>query len=504
MDMGKTAGKHRFFKLMANSGLALSYNDVRLKTGYSEGLDSIRMTTLFSRRVPLNVPIVSSPMDTVTESKMAITMAKFGGIGVIHRNLTPQAQAEKVVRVKLHLNGLVSKPICVFGDETIEAIEQRRQEKGYTFQTFPVIDRQGKFIGLLTSNDYVFCENMKSLANQVMTNSVITAPSGTDLNKGYEIMKEKKKKVLPLLDNNGCVVGMYVFTDLKRIKTGNSEGYNTDPKGHLRVAASIGTGEEEMERAKLLIESGVDAIVIDTAHADSKPVFMMLKNLKETFPDTDIVVGNISEGTSARGLVEAGADGVKVGQGPGSICTTRIVAGVGCPQVTAIYNCACAIQKSQIPVCADGGITYSGDIPVAIGAGGHSVMLGRLLAGTDESPGDIVYIRGVPYKGYRGMGSLGAMQESKSSRQRYGQSNAGKDQLVPEGIEGVVPYQGSVTNLLYQYVEGLRRGMGYVGARSIMELREKADFHRISSAGLAESHPHDIDHIQDSPNYRRP
>lgn len=496
-------GKHEFFANMANIGLALSYNDVRLKTGYSRVQPaSANLETWFSRHVSLNLPIVSSPMDTVTESQMAIAMAKFGGLGVIHRNLQPEDQASEVARVKFNLNGLILKPITAMGTDSIEAIMKRREEKGWSFHTFPVLDTDGKLIGILTENDFVFCHDYSLPAREVMTRNVITASAGTDLATAYETMRQCKKKVLPLLDESGRIAGMYVFSDVKRIKTGNSAGYNIDSNGQLRVGAAIGTGGSEFERAKALVAEHVDVLVIDTAHGDSEAVYGMLGALKKMHPDVDIVVGNVSEGPSAKRLLEAGADGIKVGQGPGSICTTRVVAGIGCPQVTAVYECARAIAGSDVPICADGGINYSGDIPVAIGAGGHNVMLGRLLAGTDESPGDIVSMNGRPYKIYRGMGSLGAMQDNQASRQRYGQRGSGKDQIVPEGIEGAVPYQGPVANLLHQYAEGLRRGMGYVGAGSIEELRAKSDFYRISSAGLAESHPHNIEHVQDAPNYK--
>lgn len=496
-------GKHEFFASMANLGLALSYDDLRLKTGYSQVQPAmVKLETFFSRHVPLNIPIVSSPMDTITESRMAIAMAKAGGIGIIHRNLLPEDQATEVARVKFHLNGLITKPITVTETETVRSIMDRREEKGWSFHSFPVLNSDGKLIGIITENDIVFCDDHRLAVREVMTSNVITAPVGTSLAVAYKIMRQHKKKVLPLLDENGRVAGMYVFSDVKRIRTGNSEGYNVDLNGQLRVGAAVGTDEAELERAKRLVSEHVDVLVIDTAHGDSESVFKMLGELKRANPEVDVVAGNISEGSSAKRLLKAGADGIKVGQGPGSICTTRIVAGIGCPQATAVYECAKAIEESGTPICADGGINYSGDIPVAIGAGGHNVMLGRLLAGTDESPGEIVSINGRPYKIYRGMGSLGAMQNNQASRQRYGQRETAKDQIVPEGIEGAVPYQGPVANLLHQYVEGLRRGMGYVGAGNIQELRAKADFHRISSAGLAESHPHNIEHVQNAPNYQ--
>ncbi len=496
-------GKHNFFADMAVLHTALSFNDVRLRTGHSEIVPSATsLVTRFSRRIPLRIPIVSSPMDTITESKMAIAMAKAGGLGIIHRNLSPKDQAAEVARVKFDLNGMISRPICVSADETIRQILDFRREKGYSFHSFPVCSHDGKLVGILTKSDFEFCDNPDLPASVVMTRDFTIATPGTDLATADKMMRACKKKVLPLVDDSGVIQGMYVFSDVRRITTGNSEGFNTDSNGQLRVGAAIGTGTEELDRADLLVEEHVDVLVIDTAHGDTTRVIDMLRRLKEWYPDTDIVAGNVSEGDSARRLVDAGADGVRVGQGPGSICTTRIIAGVGCPQLTAVYQCARAIEGSNVPVCADGGISYSGDIPIAIGAGADTVMLGRLLAGTDEAPGEIIHIDGVPHKSYRGMGSLGAMQNNQSSRQRYGQRDTGKNQVVPEGVEGVVPYKGGVGALLHQYVEGLRRGMGYVGASTIPELQEKADFFRITSAGLAESHPHGVDHIQAAPNYQ--
>jgi len=492
-----------FFQKMEADGMALAFKDVRLKSGYSQVLPpEVSVRTQFSRKVTLNSPVVSAAMDTVTESTMAIAMAKAGGIGVIHRKFaTPAQQAEEVERVKLYLNAIISKPICVYEDDTIETIESLREEKMYSFQSFPVLNRQGRLIGLLTRNDFDLCQNVCLPAREAMTQKLITAPVGTTLVQAYALMIKEKKKVLPITDTEGKVTGMYIFSDVKRVMEGNSQSYNIDSAGHLRVAAAIGTGDSALGRATLLANASVDVIVIDTAHGDSKPVFETLKEIKRAFPDIDVVVGNVSEGASAKRLVDAGADGIKVGQGSGSICTTRMVAGIGCPQVTAIYNCAKAIQDSGVPVCADGGIEYSGDITVAIGAGAHSVMLGNLLAGTEETPGEIITIDDMRYKHYRGMGSLGVMIESRESRNRYGQTNLGKDKLVPEGVEGAVPCKGPVEKSLYQYVGGLRSGMGYVGARTIEELQEKADFYRISSAGLAESHPHNIRIVKDAPNY---
>jgi len=497
--------KHSFFKAMADQHLALSFDDVRLKSGYSEiSPAEAKVETRFSRNIDLKQPIVSSPMDTVTEAKMAIAMAKLGGLGVIHRSLPPTEQASEVGRVKFYLNALIEKPICVYKDQSIREIEEKQKQKDRSFQTFPVVDSKGFLIGLVTKNDMELALSRDSLVKDFMTpkDRLLTAPEGTDLETAYKLMQSNKRKVIPLVDSKDRLKGMYVLSDVKRVAGGNQAGFNLDNRGHLRVAASVGVGEQELERAELLVEREVDALVVDTAHGDSLKVIETVKALKKKFGDkVDVMAGNVSEGDSAKRLVEAGADAIRVGQGPGSICTTRIIAGIGCPQVSAIYNCAQAVEGSGVPVCADGGINNSGDVVIAMAAGAHSVMLGRLLAGTNESPGEVVTIQGMPYKTYRGMGSLGAMQSSVASRQRYGGENDSKDKLVPEGIEGAVPYKGSLAQVMHQYVEGLRRGMGYVGAEDIPQLHQKADFHRISASGLKESHPHHIHITKEAPNY---
>ena len=489
----------------AGDGIALTFNDVRLRTGYSEVMPAyVNVETLFSKNVKLKIPIVSAAMDTVTESKMSIALAKLGGLGIIHKNLSIEAQAGEVAKVKHNLNGLIEKPICVRENESIEAILKRNKEKKYSFTSFPVVDGEGKLLGIITGNDFDFCEDNKLLAKKVMTPvaTMLTLPVGTDAIKAHEVMQSKKKKAIPVVNDKKELVGLYVFSDVKRIIKGSADKYNTDSKGRLCVGAAIGTGGEALERAEELVKENVDVLVIDTSHGDSKPVVDTLKELKKRFPAVDVVVGNVSIGASAARLAAAGADGIKVGQGPGSICTTRIIAGIGRPQVSAIYDCAKALEKFNIPICADGGITNSGDITIAIAAGASSVMLGSMLAGTHEAPGETIFLQGQPWKNYRGMGSLGAMELHKGSRERYGQSDTGKGQLVPEGVEGVVPYKGRLRDVIFQYVGGLRRGMGYVGAASIQELKEKGEFDRLTDAGLAESHPHDIKITKDSPNYK--
>lgn len=497
--------KDAFFAQMDALGLALTFDDVRLRTGHASVMpNDVSLESRFSQNVPLRIPVVSAAMDTVTEYPLAIALAKLGGLGIIHKNLPPEEQAAHVARVKYHLNGLIDKPICVFDDETIEIILRRRVDKRYPFHSFPVISRDGRLVGILTQNDFDFCDDTSRLARDVMTTQVITGNTSTTLDDAYHRMQEGKKKVLPLVDDGGRIVGMYVFSDLKRIMSGNSTQYNVDARGQLRVGAAIGVHDDALARLEALVSEHVDVVVIDTAHGDSEPVLETLRAIKARYTRLDVVVGNISEADSARRLVDAGADGIKVGQGPGSICTTRVIAGIGCPQVTAVYQCSIIADDAGIPLCADGGLQYSGDITIAIGAGAHSVMMGNMLAGTDETPGDIVFREGRRWKSYRGMGSLGAMTEHYGSRDRYEQGARDTHALIPEGVEALVPYRGSLAEVITQYAGGLRQGMGYVGAASIDELQAKATFIRLSAAGHAESHPHGVMITRDPPNYRRP
>ncbi len=485
-------------------GVALTFDDVRLRTGYSEVMpDDVDIESRFSRNIGLKIPIVSAAMDTVTEHGLAIELAKLGGIGVIHKSLSIDDQAFHVARVKHNLNGLIEKPICVYEDEEISSVLSRRDSKGYGFHSFPVLNREGNLVGILTRNDFEFCDNSSSFVREIMSTDLLTAPKQTTLDEAYELMKKEKKKVLPLIGVSGEIEGMFVFSDVKRIKTRSAETYNVDDRGQLYVAAAVGVGKESLERVAGLLEKNVDVVVIDTAHGDTRSVLDTLKEIKRNYGGLDVVVGNISVGDSAKRLAEAGADGIKVGQGPGSICTTRVIAGIGRPQVSAIYDCIKGIEGYEIPICADGGLRNSGDIPIAIGTGAHSVMMGNMLAGTEESPGETMFIRGSQWKVYRGMGSVGAMIASRSSRERYLQGDGGKNQMIPEGVEGLVPYKGRLEDVILQYIGGLRRGMGYVGAASIEELREKGEFDRITAAGSSESHPHDIEITKESPNYQR-
>ncbi len=494
------AGREAFFKRISEQGIGLTYDDVRLTTGYSDILpDNVDVTSKFSRNVGLKIPIVSAAMDTVTEAEMAIEIAKLGGIGVIHKNFTPQEQANQVAKVKFHLNGLIEKPICFDQNMTIEEILKRRTERGFNFHSFPILDGNHALAGILTKSDFDFCEDHSLKAKQIMTRNVIAGRPGIGLREAYGIMQDSKKKVLPLVDKQKKIVGLYTYSDVKRILFGDSKAFNVDGSGRLRVAAAVGVLDDAFARTEILAREKIDIVIVDTAHGDSRGVIETVRQLKKKF-DVDVIAGNVSEADSAERLIKAGADGIKVGQGPGSICTTRIIAGIGKPQVSAIYECAKVAEKYKVPVCADGGLKYSGDIPIAIGAGAHSVMIGNMLAGTKESPGEFRFHQGMQYKVYRGMGSLGAMEEHKGSRDRY---NQGKNDLVPEGMEGMVPYKGTVKEVLYQYVGGLKRGMGYVGAGTIEELRAKARFVRITEAGKAESHPHDIVITREAPNYTK-
>lgn len=496
--------KDKFFKKIEALGLALSYGDVRLKTSYSEvAPNDVNLTGRFSRRVPLNCPLISSPMDMITEHKMAIALAISGGLGIIHRALAPKDQAKEISRVKFYLNGLIEKPICARTDETIKSVLTMAADKAYSFHSFPVIDASGRLAGLISNNDIEFCSDHNLKVWQVMTKAenLITAADGISFRQAFVIMQKSKKKILPLVNKQKKLAGMYVYSDVKRIITGTSPAYNLDEHGNLRVGAAIGVGAEALDRAEQLSKRGVDVLVIDTAHGDSRAVLETLKQLKKKYSKIDIVVGNVSEAESAKRLALAGADGVKVGQGPGSICTTRVVAGIGCPQVTAIYNCARVLRGSGVPVCADGGIEYSGDVTVALAAGADSVMLGKMLSGANETPGEVFIRNGRPFKQYRGMGSLGAMQASLAARERYVQAESSKDKLVPEGVEAVMPYQGEVAKIIFQILGGVKSGLGYVGAADINELHKKADFYYISSAGLSESHPHGIIMEKEAPNY---
>lgn len=494
-----------FFKKMSNLGLALSYNDVRLETDYSEVLPANAiLTSKFSRNVGLNIPIISSPMDTVTEAKMAIAMAKLGGLGVIHKSLSPQEQASDVSKVKHHLNAFVTKPVCVKDTDTVAEVLKLKNDKNYNFFSFPVIDSSEKVIGLVTRNDFDYCQDDQVQISSIMSTEIerfSVVGEGIDVNRAYQEMLKNHKKILPVFSKDGSLNGIFTLSDVMRIIKGDFKDYNLDLAGNLRVGAAISTGDDFEERLELLSRKNIDVVVIDSAHGDSKIVADVLRYCKSNYSNFDVVVGNISNGASAKRLVDAGADGLRIGQGPGSICTTRIMAGVGCPQVTAIYQCAKAVRGSGVPICADGGIEYSGDVSIALAAGADNVMLGKVLAGTKESPGIVFWENGQQKKLYRGMGSLAAMISNKSSRERYDQGDSQRSKLVPEGIESRVEYKGEVADTVFQFIGGIRAGMRYLGAKDIVSLQKNANFYRITGAGMKESHPHGLQYIENAPNY---
>lgn len=494
-----------FFAKLDSLGLMVTYDDVRLRTKYSEVLPpNAVLGTALSKRVRLHIPVVSSAMDTVTESRMAIAMAEAGGIGIIHRGLSPEAQALEVRRVKRWRNARIEDPVVAAPEETVATLLARRDAEGYGWSSFPVVDEAGILLGLMSGKDFELCTDASVAVASAMTTrkDLLTATPDTTPERAYELMRQAKKKVLPLVDTSGKLAGLYIFSDLRRLFA--TQGTQSlDAHGQLLVGAAVGAGEKALARAELLAKERCDVFHIDTAHGDSKGVLETIAALKEAYPHIDVLAGNVSSGASAKRLADAGADAVLVGQGPGSICTTRVVAGVGVPQVSAIYECATALEGSGVPVIADGGINNSGDMVIALAVGASAVMLGRLFAGTEEAPGDTRYLNGMQVKDYRGMGSQGAMLANSSSRERYGQASVAKDKLVPEGIEGIVPYKGPVSRVLTQYTGGIRAGMGYLGAKTLEELRANAELFRISGSGLAESHPHDITITGDAPNYER-
>ena len=478
----------------------LTFDDVLLVPSYSEVLPSdVDLLSKFSRNLSLKVPVVSAAMDTITESKMAIAMAQEGGIGVIHKNLTIKQQAEKIRKVKRSESGMILDPVTLTKKSKVK--DALKCMKEFSIGGIPIVDKSHSLVGILTNRDLRFESDMNKSVNEVMTHkNLITGSPGITLKQAEKILQKNKIEKLPIIDDKNKLVGLITFRDIQKITLKPSS--NKDEFGRLRVAAAIGVGRENFERCKMLYKAGVDAIVIDTAHAHTKSVLKIIKDVKKTFPDLDIVAGNIATADAATFLAKAGVDGVKVGIGPGSICTTRIIAGVGYPQLSAIYNVSKALKGSDISVIADGGIKHTGDITKAISAGADCVMLGSLLAGTLESPGETIIYEGRKFKTYRGMGSVEAME--KGSKERYFQSKIkDKNKLVPEGIVGRVPYKGSVVESMFQFVGGLKSGMGYCGTKNITELQAKSKFVQITSAGLDESHPHNITITKESPNYTR-
>ncbi|HCK24612.1 MAG TPA: IMP dehydrogenase [Bacteroides graminisolvens] len=478
----------------------LTFDDVLLIPAYSEVLPrTVDLTTKFSKNIELKIPFVTAAMDTVTEAKMAIAIAREGGIGVIHKNMSIKDQAKQVAIVKRAENGMIYDPVTIMQGSTVYDALALMAE--YKIGGIPVVDNDKKLVGIVTNRDLRFERNMDKRIDEVMTKeNLVTTNQSTDLESAAQILQQYKIEKLPVVDKDGKLIGLVTYKDITKAK--DKPMACKDSKGRLRVAAGVGVTADTFERMHALVTAGADAIVIDTAHGHSKGVIDVLKEAKQKYPEIDIVVGNIATGDAARMLVEAGADGVKVGIGPGSICTTRVVAGVGVPQLSAVYEVSKALQGTGVPLIADGGLRYSGDVVKALAAGGSCVMIGSLVAGTEESPGETIIFNGRKFKSYRGMGSLEAMENG--SKDRYFQSGeTDVKKLVPEGIAARVPYKGSLFEVIYQLTGGLRAGMGYCGAQDIHKLHD-AKFTRITNAGVMESHPHDVTITSESPNYSRP
>ncbi len=473
----------------------LTFDDVLLIPGKSEMLPrDVDVTTTLSASVKLSIPLISAGMDTVTESALAIAMARQGGIGVIHKNLTIEQQAGEVDRVKRSESGVITNPFSLTPDRSVSDADALMGK--YRISGVPIVDESNHLIGILTNRDLRFVHDFSTPIDQVMTKeNLVTAPVGTTLQQAEAILQKYKIEKLPLVDDNNVLKGLITIKDIeKAIQYPNAA---KDSQGRLLCGAAVGVSADTFERAAALVAAGIDLLVVDTAHGHHSNVLNTVKHLRALYPDLTIVAGNVATGEATRDLIEAGASVVKVGIGPGSICTTRVVAGIGVPQITAIYDCANVAREYGIPIIADGGIKYSGDLPKAIGAGASAIMIGSLFAGTEESPGEFEIFQGRRFKVYRGMGSIGAMKAG--SKDRYFQENEQK--LVPEGIEGRVPYKGPLADVVYQLIGGLRAGMGYCGTKTIEELKTNSQFVRITGAGLRESHPHDVQITKESPNY---
>lgn len=481
----------------------LTYDDVTLVTQYADFLpDDASLETKLTARQKMKVPFISAAMDTVTEAPMAIAMALAGGIGVIHKNLEEDAQAAEVAKVKNYLNGLIAKPVCFHANDDIAFLRAEKRRLGLTFNGFPVLDDEDRLVGMISGADMRYAPMDAAKLCDVMQKDPITAKPGTSLKKAYDIMRAHKMGKLPLVDRAGHVVGLYSFTDVQRLVENKNPSYNCDDQFRLRVSASVSGGKGDLTRMEKLAAAGVDVVVVDSAHGHSKGIMEMTKYIVKNFPKVDVIAGNIATGEAAVALAKCGAHAVKVGIGPGSICTTRVVCGVGIPQLTAVYSAAKALRGSGVAVIADGGIKLSGDVPKALAAGADSVMLGSVLAGTEESPGEKIYANGRKYVVYRGMGSMAALKNGKGSRARYFQDNESEDDLVPQGIEGMVPYSGHVAAIMTQFCGGLRASLGYCGTKTIADLQARGKFYRVTAAGQREARPHDITITKEAPNYR--
>jgi len=494
----KIRGVPMFLDNKKFTGEGLTYDDVLLIPAYSEVLPrEVDLSSNFSRNIRLNIPIVSAAMDTVTNATLAIAMAQEGGIGVLHKNMTIEEQANEVRKVKRAENGMIIDPVTICDDALV--MDALKLMKEYKIGGIPVVNISGSLVGIVTNRDLRFERNLQRPVNEIMTKDVITAPETTDFEQAADILQAHRIEKLPVVDDRGKLVGLITYRDIIKLK--ERPNACKDSMGRLRVAAAVGIASNTPERVEALVKAGVDAIVIDTAHGHSKPVLEMAKYVKKHFPQIDLVIGNIATAEAALDLMKAGADAVKVGIGPGSICTTRVIAGIGLPQLTAVHIVSQALKGTGIPVIADGGIRYSGDIVKALAGGASTIMAGSMFAGTEEAPGETIIYEGRKFKAYRGMGSVEAMQHG--SKDRYFQDMEDDiKKLVPEGIVGRVPYKGTLSEVLYQLVGGLRAGMGYTGSCNMDELK-KAQFVKITAAGVAESHPHDITITREAPNYSR-
>lgn len=476
----------------------LSYDDLLLVPKYSEVLPcDVCVATKITRNVKLNIPLVSAAMDTVSEWQMAVAMAQEGGIAVIHRNMSVEEQAEQIKKVKRFEAGLIVNPLVISPDASIG--EAKRIMRESNISGLPVVEKN-KLVGIITIRDIRFETNMGKLVSEVMTSNPVTIRSGDDLSSALAIMQQHRIEKLPVVDEDGKLVGLVTVKDIR--KTQEYPNAVKDSRGRLLVAAAVGVGKDLYDRAQALVDAGADILVIDSAHGFSKNVIDGVKFLKRRYKDVDVIAGNIATCDGAKALIDAGADGIKVGVGPGSICTTRVITGCGISQATAVYECADVAQKYNIPIIADGGIRYSGDITKAIALGAQATMIGNLFAGTEEAPGETILYEGRKYKCYRGMGSIGAMKHGAGARDRYSQESVEElTKLVPEGIEGRVPYRGRVAEIIHQLIGGLKAGMGMVGAQNIDELQQNAEFVKVTWSGLKESHPHSVIITSEAPNY---
>ncbi|MBT3144185.1 IMP dehydrogenase [Neptunomonas phycophila] len=481
---------------------ALTFDDVLLMPGYSEVLPKdVSLATRLTKKISLNIPLVSAAMDTVTESRLAIAMAQEGGIGIIHKNLKVDEQATEVRKVKKYEAGVVSDPITCSPEMTVGELRQMASRLG--FSGFPVIDSNNELVGIVTSRDMRFENYLDAKVESIMTpkDRLVTVEEGVDKDKVRNLLRKHRIEKILVVDDNFSLKGMMTVKDMYKAEAFPNAA--KDSKGRLIVGAAVGTGPETPERVDALVKAGVDVIIVDTAHGHSKGVIDRVRWVKETYPDVQVIGGNIATAEAAIALADAGADGVKVGIGPGSICTTRIVSGIGVPQISAVANVAEALKDRGVPLIADGGIRFSGDIAKALAAGAHAIMVGSMLAGTDEAPGEVELFQGRAYKSYRGMGSIGAMAQSSGSSDRYFQdANEGAEKLVPEGIEGRVACKGPMAGVIHQQMGGVRASMGYTGSATIDEMRTKPQFVRITNAGMNESHVHDVSITKEAPNYR--